>query len=851
MRPHSHQNRGAWSVSRFRPVHGLWLIVFIACTVLLALNSGRHSSSHHSRLLTQLENFEQSAGRLLLRSAGASTSSPPPAPPPEVDLALRSRARFAEQLGLRMTDSAAESPFPEPPNGSARRVLQSAMWRPKLLRQCTEDTPPFYAPCLRRYLPSLVYGEEVVYPDFEAALPGFFNATDAAAWLRANYASDIIGQTGANRRVIYDARQARLVFAGLRGQNLVFGNVRYTDGGFPTSWNGDSTHCLGHMVNFDLFREQLQLGEVGAGAAGAGGSNGTSGSGGGGALHNPRAVEGAGAGEGEGGAGGGAETGRRGDGSAAAAVDAPGGTWSDIDTPGAGVWVEEAAVYVTPDSDRYQHFLDHTVKVLMQTQHLVTNNTLIIPGGGVKSKQQVVRDMWGWMDHIDRDKQVLRTTATVRARRLLAACRVPYVHPYLFLRLQESVLGPDAPVMPLAQRKVVLWYSRSGDDPSRSNSGRSIVNEAQVQAAIRRLLAERGRGERLEVHPAAQAAVLRQAAGDSKAYARWINQNVAAMIGPHGGGLCNIKWLAGGSLVLEFMPRDWLNVHFFEESTGHGLNYWLDVQDPVDYDRNMRVDTARVLALLRQELGKPPSRGPLLRLRYDWPTALRDSLPHDPAYAAAQAAAAAAGGGPLYEDLQPRCCSTSPVGKDPGSPGLTVLHVEPEAQPPGSGEQAGAARGEAAVTAGGEGGAAGEGADAMTMDAVQVLQAAQKQEREITMTELEEAHTVGSSRELVAVAQQPENEAAVAGGRAAAQEDPAVVMLGGKPQEVVVVVPHERKERQRRHAAADVAERMAAEGAAAVGAGAAAGTDGGEAAAWAARARGQQEPLRIGERAAL
>ena len=303
-------------------------------------------------------------------------------------------------------------------------------------------------------------------------------------------------------------------------------------------------------------------------------------------------------------------------------------------------------------------------------------------------------------------------------------------------------VGACPPPLCIAHTPHLGQPHRSGDDPSRSNSGRSIVNEAQVQAAIRRLLAERGRGERLEVrgrglgrgraaggglhgtskahtlasshvlyararfrlpatptllptldwttpplppslppspqvHPAAQAAVLRQAAGDSKAYARWINQNVAgegggeegageevrrggeegageevrrggvgvrwgerrswpggcgrqqtgevrgmsgeyrgechphrshvhspclplpslsmnvipgpgpapappysrpAMIGPHGGGLCNIKWLAGGSLVLEFMPRDWLNVHFFEESTGHGLNYWLDVQ---------------------------------------------------------------------------------------------------------------------------------------------------------------------------------------------------------------------------------------------------------------------------------
>ncbi len=133
---------------------------------------------------------------------------------------------------------------------------------------------------------------------------------------------------------------------------------------------------------------------------------------------------------------------------------------------------------------------------------------------------------------------------------------------------------------------------------------------------------------------------------DPLEYARWINQNVAALLGPHGGGLCNIKWvwlwckhfwysvwrwggadsglvrdlvvtlrmthilrntvrqrrghvslqclgamhpnaltvragacrwLARETLVLEFMPRSWINEALYAESYGHGVNYWVEL----------------------------------------------------------------------------------------------------------------------------------------------------------------------------------------------------------------------------------------------------------------------------------
>ncbi|PNH06728.1 hypothetical protein TSOC_006865 [Tetrabaena socialis] len=347
--------------------------------------------------------------------------------------------------------------------------------------------PRYYAPCLVQAIPALEYGEELVYPDFEATLPGFFNRLDADAWIQANYGHQALGQTGSNRRVVVDTRQGTVAFLGLRGQNLAFRNVRYFEGSNPPSWVDDSTHCMGHMHAFPHWREGLN-------------------------MSNNQSIEG----------------GR------------------------------------VRDTRQRQHWLDHTTKSLMQSAHLISPRTIIIPG-------------------------------------------------------------------------------------------RSILNEEEAQKAIAALLVERGKGERLEVHPPPAAPATNRSELE---YVQWLNRNVAAVIGPHGGGLCNIKWMASETLVLEIQPRNWPNVHFYEESVGHGLNYWVDIRDALDEDKNMAANIANILAVLRAELGQPPRRGPLLRHRYDWPSVLDDVLGKDPREQ------------PYFVSLKMRCCN-----KGEGLPGFEGVHV--------------------------------------------------------------------------------------------------------------------------------------------------------------------------------
>ncbi|GLI65560.1 hypothetical protein VaNZ11_009032 [Volvox africanus] len=601
-------------ISRIR-IEFVWIFVLLLCAVLLGFASVRRYR-HAAILMLHLDQVDQKTSNLMFNTDHCLHSTDHSAHSPNSqmeDLASRSRTQFAAFLGLGNSSG----PIIE---------MESEKWKPLILRHCSEDLdmPPYYAPCLTKVIPNLEYGEELVYPDFEAALPGFFNLKDAQIWLRTNYGPDTQGQTSSNKRVIVDERQGRLVFTGVRGQNLAFRNVRYSDSSLSHSWVPDSSHCLGHMtstVMFHLHQQHL----IGADRA---------------SRKQPTRL---GSEEEE----------------AQEVKEGEKEQWAGEGVLAAGdrlEVVEEAAVYLTPDNERYQHWLDHTSKPLMQSAHLISGRTRILPGSILESKQPIVRTMWRWLPHINQS-QLSGANNDLHVRRLFMSCRVPYVHPYLFFRLQEMVLGAEAPRVPLSQRKVVIWYSRSGQDTSRQNHGRAILNEAEVLAAVRQLLQDRGLGERLEIHPPAQAVT------DQLEYVKYLNRHVAALMGPHGGGLCNFKWLALHTLVLELMPRSWISTPLYEDAIGHGLNYWVDLLESQNSRHDMVANVSNIVAMLKAELGREPVRGPIIRYRYDWPAALDDSLSRDKSRST------------YFVSMKGKCCNNAPG--DRGAEGLHVLQENP------------------------------------------------------------------------------------------------------------------------------------------------------------------------------
>ncbi|GIL44449.1 hypothetical protein Vafri_1896 [Volvox africanus] len=605
MAPHSMGSR----FSRIR-IELVWIFVLLICAVLLGFASVRRYR-HAAVLMLHLDQIDQKPSLFMLNTNDWLHNTDHSAHSPNAqseDLASRSRTQFAAFLGLGNLSG----PIIE---------MESEKWKPLILRHCSEDMPPYYAPCLTKVIPNLEYGEELVYPDFEAAMPGFFNLKDAQTWLQTNYGPDVQGQTSNNKRVIVDERQGRLVFTGIRGQNLAFRNVRYSDGVLAHSWVPDSSHCLGHMTSTAMFHLHQQDPRE------AGGTS-------------RKKHSGVKEGEKEG------EGGQKEQWAGEGAYEAE----DKLEL------VEEAAVYVTPDNERYQHWLDHTTKPLMQSAHLISGKTRILPGSILDSKQPIVKTMWHWLPHIN-ESQLRGADKDLHVRRLFTSCRVPYVHPYLFFRLQEMVLGAEAPRVPLSQRKVVIWYSRSGKDMSRQNRGREVVNEAEVLTAVRQLLQDRGLGERLEIHPPAQAVT------DQLDYIKYLNRHVAALMGPHGGGLCNFKWLGTNTLVLELMPRSWISTPLYEDAIGHGLNYWVDLLESQNSQHDMVANVSNIIAMLEAELGKEPVRGPIIRYRYDWPAALDDSLSRDKSRSA------------YFTSVKGKCCNNAPG--DVGAEGLHVLRQKP------------------------------------------------------------------------------------------------------------------------------------------------------------------------------
>mmetsp|Transcript_5328 Transcript_5328/g.11644 ORF Transcript_5328/g.11644 Transcript_5328/m.11644 type:complete len:538 (-) Transcript_5328:389-2002(-) len=276
---------------------------------------------------------------------------------------------------------------------------------------------------------------------------------------------------------------------------------------------------------------------------------------------------------------------------------------------------EELFLANTPQSWSFQHFMDHVFKVVVQGMHLISPTTTDV----LTSQAQVpsVQEIWGWFDPpVNYSRVIFGKTDVHWAKRLITSCRSPFWEPYNIQRWAEMALGPDVREVPMEQRKVVLYYSRSVYDYMRRNGGRRILNEEKLIPAIQALLDSRQQGEQLQM-------LNISAYSNYKDFARFINTQVRAIVGPHGGGLMNMMWGSRDMLVLEIQFEGHVNYAMWEIAPLLHLNYWVLAYPAATLgSTDMNVNIGEVVQVLSKELGKQRPLNYTLDYDYAWPKAL-------------------------------------------------------------------------------------------------------------------------------------------------------------------------------------------------------------------------------------
>jgi hypothetical protein len=140
------------------------------------------------------------------------------------------------------------------------------------------------------------------------------------------------------------------------------------------------------------------------------------------------------------------------------------------------------------------------------------------------------------------------------------------------------------------------------------NGGLKVVNEDELLTAIRQTLAERNLDEKLVEFD-------QESYADVQALSDYMSNEVAAIIGPHGGAMMNHRWAAPNTLVIEFFPTNFLNYAQWEEASLINQNYAAVVVEPA-HGTDMVIDPEHVTRMLTENLGKV--RRESIRDVYSW-----------------------------------------------------------------------------------------------------------------------------------------------------------------------------------------------------------------------------------------
>jgi len=262
------------------------------------------------------------------------------------------------------------------------------------------------------------------------------------------------------------------------------------------------------------------------------------------------------------------------------------------------------AVFLSsPDDWSFQHWSDRVAIMLAQADHLLEasglNATLIVaaPRGAPQLPEL-------WRLAAPR-ATIVPPRAGMTSERLLYPCHTPLLHPFTRRRIVERILiaaGMDPAGAPLASRKTVAFLTR-GDGTS--TASRAWLNQEANLAATRALLAERGQREVVEIFSVRTLATDQLAALKFFARAR-------AIVGVHGGAMCNHLWAAPDTLVLEIWPvtADGSKTRsgnvFWEHTALLGQEFWMLPAVSTAPRWDVSVEPSDLVTILRERLGRQP-----------------------------------------------------------------------------------------------------------------------------------------------------------------------------------------------------------------------------------------------------
>lgn len=270
--------------------------------------------------------------------------------------------------------------------------------------------------------------------------------------------------------------------------------------------------------------------------------------------------------------------------------------------------VDVLVVAASPDSWSFQHFLDRVTIIMTQAQ-LILNGSPSDSGFSVVSGRQpnfrFANDYYKALGA----KEHFHSRGGIRAKKLVFSCRAPLIHPYSTKMTSEQLGLFRNGLVPLSDRKVVYYLSRSTG--LERNGGRQVSEEAVFIKRLQSLLDQRGQGERLEVFDPRSFETL-------ESMVSTISRNARAIIGPHGGAHYNGRFAFPETLIVEFIPSNRFEIMFFEQARNLHQKYAAIMVDGSNDSSNLQVNFDDLKVILDKELGLPMTEAPIMQTPYGW-----------------------------------------------------------------------------------------------------------------------------------------------------------------------------------------------------------------------------------------